>query len=132
MNAMQLAVRNLMVTTRPPVADSHKHCKRCGEDRPKEDFFVKSNGQLNHTCLICSPRPDKRNRPKPKTTHRKTCPGCGKRFQTTNSTKQSCSETCATKVHNQRSRDQHRAKVAAPKAEYQRVIKERLEAHASR
>ncbi len=96
MNMMQLAVANLLVTTRPPVADSHKHCKRCGEDRLKTEFRVKSNGHLNHTCTVCLP--PKVAAPKPKLTdNQRTCRTCGKGFTIANkhSSKQKfCSPVC--------------------------------------
>lgn len=126
MTPMQICVRNLLTITKPPLVESHKHCRKCGEDRPKTDFHVKRNRQLNHICLICAPRTDARRRPpRAKTTYRKTCEGCGKAFKTTNNTKKTCSTVCATKVHNRKARDRHRARIAGATAAYQKVAKER-------
>lgn len=113
MNTFALAISNILAVHKPKpvIDDTLKKCRKCEEIKPRDAFYTKSNGQLNHVCLACSPNPttkwrDYSNR---KRAHNKKCEGCGKDFTTTNGTKKSCSARCAAKVHSQKARERHRA-----------------------
>lgn len=87
MNAMQLAVSNLLRSPPPQLADTHKHCRRCHEDKHKSEFRVKSNGQLVHICKQCAIE-------KPQTQQHKKCLNCGTDIFSKTGRKIYCDERC--------------------------------------